>query len=101
MSEAQVMYPAARIRFQPVSANGFFMALRRRVDDHFKTTGAHPTGGAFIATKAAVYLTLAVALYALTVFGGFSGSVTLGLAVAYGVATILLGINVGHDGAHN
>ena len=26
---------------------------------------------------------------------------TLALAVAYGVATILLGINVGHDGAHN
>jgi len=116
MLHAQVMYsPAARgtaptlpaapaaprIHFRPVSANGFFTTLRKRVDEHFKTTGTGHTGGAFIALKAAFYLGLAALLYALVLSGAFSEPITLALAIAYGVATILMGVNVGHDGAHN
>lgn len=109
MLHEPVTYPAGtaalpsapRIHFQPISANGFFATLRARVDDHFKATGAHPTGGFYIAIKAAVYFGLAALCYTLMLTGGFSEPMTLALAVAYGVATILLGVNVGHDGAHN
>jgi linoleoyl-CoA desaturase len=100
-SDVSAPTPAPRIRFRPVSANSFFMTLRARADAHFKKTGAAPTGGVFIALKAAVYFGLAALLYTLVLFGGFSEGMTLALAVAYGISTILIGINVGHDGAHN
>lgn len=100
-AQAPATAAAPRIHFQPISANGFFAALRARVDEHFKATNASPTGGAYIATKAAVYFGLAAACYTLLLTGEFSEPMTLALAVAYGVATILLGVNVGHDGAHN
>lgn len=98
-SPAQAPATAPRIHFQPIAANGFFATLRARVDEHFKATNASPTGGVYIATKAALYFGLAAACYTLLLTGGFSETMTLALAVAYGVATILLGVNVGHDGA--
>jgi linoleoyl-CoA desaturase len=90
-----------RIRFQPVSANGFFTTVRKRVDDYLKANGADPTGGAYLLAKGGFYLALAIAFYALAIFGGYGPGLTLALAVAYSVSTILLGINIGHDGAHN
>jgi linoleoyl-CoA desaturase len=91
--------PAARIHFDPISANGFFVALKAKVDAYLKDK--HHDGGLFVAGKAAFYLALAVALYLLALFGDFSGTATLALAVGAGVATILMAINAGHDGAHN
>ncbi len=91
--------PAARIHFDPISTNGFFTQLKTKVDAYMKDK--HPDGGLFVAGKAAFYLALAVAFYLLVLFGGLSGGVTLALAVAAGVSTILMAINVGHDGAHN
>lgn len=91
--------PATRIHFDPVSANSFFVALKAKVDDHLKDK--HPDGGLFVAGKAAFYLALAATLYALLLTGSFSGPVSLALGVGAGVATILMAINAGHDGAHN
>jgi linoleoyl-CoA desaturase len=92
---------APRIRFQPVSANGFFTTLRKRVDDHLKARGSDQTGGTCLLAKGAVYLALAVAFYGLALFAGYGPGLTLAFAIAYSVSTILLGINIGHDGAHN
>ena len=91
--------PAARIHFDPISENGFFAALKAKVDAYM--TGKRPDGGLFVAGKAAFYLALAAALYLMALFAGFSGAVTLAFAVAAGVAAILMAINAGHDGAHN
>lgn len=91
--------PQTRIHFDPVSENGFYVKLKERVDAYMKDK--HPDGGFFVAGKAAAYLAFAIALYLLVLFGHFSGAITLALAVAAGVSTILMAINAGHDGAHN
>jgi linoleoyl-CoA desaturase len=101
-SQAQpIAHAAPRIHFQPISANGFFTTLRRRVDDYFKQNNRHPGGGLYIALKAAFYFGCAALFYTLLLAGNFSASVSLALAVAYSISAIMLGINVGHDGAHN
>ncbi|MCE9523283.1 MAG: hypothetical protein K8S25_12735, partial [Alphaproteobacteria bacterium] len=68
-AEAPANHAAPRIHFQPISANGFFATLRARVDEHFKATNAGPTGGAYIAIKAAVYFGLAALCYTLMLTG--------------------------------
>jgi hypothetical protein len=85
---------AARIHFDPISANGFFVTLKEKVDAYLKDKPND--GGLFVVGKAAFYLALALALYLLVLFGEFSGSLTLALAVGAGVSTILMAINAGH-----
>jgi linoleoyl-CoA desaturase len=88
------------IRFRPRAADDFHAAVTRRVAGYFRATGkSRYADGAFWA-KAAVLAGLASGAYALVLWHPFPNWVLVPVALVYGVSTLLLGINVGHDAAH-
>ena len=92
--------PASRIRFKNGREGAFYNAVRSRVQDYFAHTGRTRFAGGSIWVKGAIYFSIALAAYALILFGGFGLWGMLALANVYGIGALLLAINVGHDGAH-
>jgi len=90
----------SRIRFKQGKDGAFYNAVRLRVQDHFARTGKTRFADATIWAKGAIYLFIALGAYALILFGGFGPWAMLALANVYGIAALLVAINVGHDGAH-
>lgn len=93
--------PAPSLRFAPTTRNGFYPALQERVREEMRCRDCDRYSDWRIAVKGAVYGGLAAGCYVGAVLGGFSDGISLGLALLYGVAVLLLGINLGHDAAHD
>ena len=74
--------------------------MRRRVQDYFARTGKSRYADSLVWAKGGAYLFIALLAYALILFGGYGPWGMLALANVYGIAALLLAINVGHDGAH-
>src|SRR4030095_3011806 len=92
--------PVSRIRFKQGKNGAFYNAVRLGVQDHFSRTGKTRFADGAIWAKGAIYLSIALGAYALILFGGFGVWAMLALANVYGIAALLVAINVGHDGAH-
>jgi linoleoyl-CoA desaturase len=92
--------PANRICFSQGSGRAFYRAVHLGVAEYFARTGKSPFADATIWLKSACYLAMALAAYALILFGGFGAWMMLAFANVYGIAGLLLSINLGHDGAH-
>ena len=98
---AQIPVPAApRIRFKQGKGGPFYNAVRKRVDEYFARTKKSRFADASVWIKGAIYFSIALAAYALILFGGYGPWVMLLLANIYGVASLLFAVNIGHDGAH-
>jgi linoleoyl-CoA desaturase len=92
--------PAPRIRFRQGRGGVFYHAVRARVQEHFARTGKSRFADGTVWAKGGIYFSTALGAYALILFGRFGPWSMLALANVYGVAALLLAINVGHDGAH-
>jgi linoleoyl-CoA desaturase len=92
--------PGPRIRFRHGRGGDFYVTLREQVEDYFRQTGESRYDDWTIWAKAAAYLSLAIASWLLIVSGRFNAWTMLAFANVYGIASLLLAVNAGHDGAH-
>ena len=90
----------ATLQFERESSDGFYRAARARVDDYFRTSGKRRGAGPLFALKAALYVGLVAGSYALLLSQVWGPKSLLPLGLVFGVASLLLAINVGHDAAH-
>jgi linoleoyl-CoA desaturase len=88
------------IRFRQESADPFYSVLKRRVDDYFRRTGKSHLADRLFWLKAALFGGLTALSYVLILWCPFPTWVLIPLAAVYGVSTLLLSINLAHDGAH-
>jgi linoleoyl-CoA desaturase len=94
--------PAAgggRLTFRRDTA--FHEALRRRVEEYFRTTGQPPRDCWQMYVKTAVLLAGFVSTYALLVFVAQTWAQGLVLSVILGLFAAGIGFNVQHDGGHH
>lgn len=96
---ARVEVPA-KIRFRHGKNGDFYRTTRARVQAHFDTTGKSRFADWTIWSKGAAYLAMAAGSYGLILTGHFGPWTMLALANVYGIASLLLAVNIGHDGAH-
>lgn len=79
----------------------FYVELKKRINEYFKTSGKDMTGGSRIMTKAIVLVLALVAIYVTLVFFTPSSTIVcLLLCALLGAATAAVGFNVMHDGNH-
>lgn len=80
--------------------DGFYAAVKRRVEAHFATCGANPRAHPLMHAKALAIL----AAYALCYYGAFFGArdfwAALGFALAMGVCAGEVGVSIQHDCNH-
>jgi linoleoyl-CoA desaturase len=80
--------------------NAFQRELRRRVDDHFQTTGRNPRDSGEMYLKTAIILSSFAIFYVALVFFATTWWQALPLSVVLGIATAGIGFNIMHDGGH-
>ena len=83
-----------------VKQDGFYVELRRRVDDYFVTTGLPQRDCPKMYLKTAVFLTTLVASYVLLVFFATTWWQAFPLTIVLGLTIAGIGFNVMHDGGH-
>src|SRR5262245_60506028 len=88
------------IRFDH-EASGFYRAVKRRVDDHFRRTGKCRLADASVLLEALVFGGLVVGPYALVLLHPFPLWTLLPLAFVFGASALLLAINVGQAAHHH
>ena len=81
--------------------DGFYLELRRRVDDYFKRTGLRERDSPWMYLKSAIVLGGLATSYGLLVFAAQTWWQALPLAVLLGLAMACAGFNIQHDGGHN
>jgi linoleoyl-CoA desaturase len=80
--------------------NGFYVELRRRVDEFFEQTGRRQRDCPQMYLKTAIILLSFVGLYVALVFVAVTWWQALGLAILLGLAMAAIGFNIEHDGGH-
>jgi linoleoyl-CoA desaturase len=89
------------IRFEHEAQDGFHRVLKERVGLYFLRTGKSPRADRSILIKAIVFGGLIIGSYALVLAHPFPNWTLLPLAFVFGVASLLMAINIGHDAAHH
>lgn len=92
---------ALRIRFAMPSNPEFYRTLRARVSRYLEKTEKGRFADRSLLVKATFYLALVVGAYVLMLVRGDAMERALFYGMVYGVGTLLLAINLGHDAAHN
>jgi len=90
-----------RARFRKDRSDLFFADVKRRVNDYFRATGKSRFDDGRIAAKGVLLAGAAAAFYGLALFGGLPPLGTFAAGLGFGLSSLLLALNVGHDGAHN
>ncbi len=96
---AQPAGPAGRLKF--ARRDGFQNEVRRRVEEHLRSTGRRQRDCPQMYLKTAVIFACLAASYALLVFAAASWWQAAPLAVALGLALAGVGFNAQHDGGHH
>ena len=79
----------------------FYVELKNRINDYFKTSNQDMTGGGRILSKAIILVTALIAIYVVLVFfTPTSTLLSLFLCSLLGATTAAVGFNVMHDGNH-
>src|SRR5216684_8884200 len=81
-------------------SDGFYPALRQRVEEYFQSTGRKPRDCPRMYLKTGILLGWFVASYVLLVFVVGAWWLALPLAISLGLSMAALGFNVQHDGSH-
>lgn len=97
---AEIMSPV-KIRFAASVHPEFYRTLRARVTAYLDSAGKTRLADRGLYLKAGAYGAFAIVAYSLMLIRGDHPMVALFYAVVYGVSTLLLAINIGHDAAHN
>ncbi len=82
------------------TAGGFYVDLRRRVDEYFKSTGLPARGLMRMYVKTIIHLVAFAGIYALLVFVASTAWQVVGLSVILGLVVAGIGFNVQHDASH-
>jgi len=82
------------------SDNAFQLALRRRVDEHFRVSGRGPRDSPEMYVKGAILLGGFAATYGLLVFVAQTWWQAVPLAMLLGLISAGIGFNIQHDGGH-
>jgi linoleoyl-CoA desaturase len=88
------------IRFEHETDDGFYLTVKRRVDDYFRRTGKSRFADRSVLLKAALFGGLIASSYTLVLTHPLPVWTLLPLAFVFGVASLLMAINIGHDSAH-
>ena len=91
----------SKIRFRNGKQDKCYQRIRQRVAEHFSQTGKSRYANTTVVLKAALFGSLAAASYGLIVANIFSAWSLFGLAITFGLSSLLLAINVSHDAAHH
>jgi linoleoyl-CoA desaturase len=78
----------------------FLATTRSRVNQHFKESGESKNANPHMWTKAAIFLSGFVGLYALIISSAFGIWTMLALAVLLGMFSAFVGFNICHDAIH-
>lgn len=89
------------IRFDHEADDGFYRVLKHRVDDFFRVSGKSRLADRSILIKAVLFGSLIAGSYTLILLHPFPNWTLLPLAFVFGVASLLMAINIGHDAAHH
>lgn len=106
MRQSNIAIPAsvndapALIKFRDTGSDAFTRTLRQRVNAYLRDQGGNRLADWRILFKLIVYGMLAALCYAALMSGVYGVWPSLALAIGYGVCVLLVGVNVGHDGAH-
>ncbi|MBK0399001.1 fatty acid desaturase [Limibaculum sp. M0105] len=90
-----------RARFKKDASDDFFIDLRQRVNAYLREHGKSRYDDGRIALKGVAYAAVTLTAYFVMLFGGLPPVGTFAAAVVFGLGCLLLGLNVGHDAAHN
>ena len=90
--------PAAWLKFD--GDHAFQLALRRRVDEHFRASGRRQRDCPGMYAKSAILLAAFALSYSLLVFVAQAWWQALLLAVLLGLVSAAIGFNIEHDGSH-
>jgi linoleoyl-CoA desaturase len=88
------------IKFRDVGGDAFTRTLRQRVEAYLRLHGGSRLADGRILVKLGLYGGLAALFYGALMTGTYGVWASLLLAIGYGVCVLLVGVNVGHDGAH-
>ena len=90
-----------RIKFSGGSGTDFFREVRAQVQTYFQWTGKSPYADRRLWGKAALFAGLGALSYGALLTLSLPPAALLALAVVFGLSSLLLGINVAHDAAHD
>jgi len=88
------------IRFEHEADNGFYPLVKRRVGEYFRRTGKSRLADRSVLLKAVLFAGLIAGSYGLILAHPLPLWTLLPLAFVFGIASLLLAINIGHDAAH-
>lgn len=90
------------IKFQESShEDAFFNEVREKVRGYFRQNGYDGYATRAVWLKGSIYGLASVFLYVLILTGGLPVSWWWLCWIGWGIASLLFGLNIGHDGAHN
>ena len=89
------------IRFEHEAGDPFYRTVKDRVDDYFRRTGKSRLADRTVLFKAVIFGAFIVGSYALILAQPSPGWLMLPLGVVFGLASLLMAINIGHDAAHD
>ena len=78
-----------------------YRILKKRVNQYFKDRGITKFANTQVIVKAILIVLIFIGSYALIMSNHFSPLMMLLLAIVFGIASLMLGFNIGHDAAHN
>ncbi|MBC7865410.1 MAG: acyl-CoA desaturase [Bacteroidia bacterium] len=81
-------------------SNDFPMALKRKVDEYFRSKNIKQTGNWKLYLKTIILVSLACGCYWFIVFGNFPFWSKILVSLVFGLTQAGIGFNVMHDGAH-
>ena len=89
-----------KVRFNGKDQAEFYPELKRKVEDYFKSNKIGKNANAAMIFKSVFFLSALVVIYLLLIFGNFSLSILLLLAILLGMTQSFIGFNVAHDAIH-
>ena len=90
-----------QLKFEREQENSFYRVTRHRVDDYFRVNGLSKNAGLLFAGKALLLGALLIGLYALILLQIGPAWLLILLGIGFGICSLLLAINVGHDASHH
>lgn len=89
-----------KVKFNGRKQPGFYAEVKQEVEEYFKTNNISKNANGAMVAKSIFFLGALAGLYLLILFGGFSLSVMLILAILLGMVSAFIGFNVSHDAIH-
>ncbi len=81
-------------------SDDFFASVKKRTLKYLRENGLSRFGGAKVFVKGIICSVSTLVFYLAALLGNFPDPTTLMFAILFGISSLLLVLNIGHDGAH-